>query len=307
MRNHMFTLLGKLLHHPLLVTAMVLVVTGWLVGSCSRKERTSLTPSGNAVYYWRTTFSLDSIEESFLSEHDVSRIYCRYFDVVMDAQQGPMPNATIQFAQACPDSIELVPVVFIMNDCMQQSHEGLAAKIVRRIVQMNETNDVSAVHEIQIDCDYTSRNRSLYYAFLQEVQREATAYGLAVSTTIRLHQLSMPAPPVSYGVLMLYNTGAPERFAERNPILDLRDVKPYLPYLKDYGLPLAAAYPVFMWQRDIHGALISHVADYDDIMRTKRLVEIERNDLRQLILTYHLDSENVKRYTAEQYEAIYHH
>lgn len=307
MRNHMFTLLGKLLHHHLLVTAMVLVVTVWLVGSCSRKERTSLTPSGNAVYYWRTTFSLDSIEESFLSEHDVSRIYCRYFDVVMDAQQGPIPNATIQFAQACPDSIELVPVVFIMNDCMQRPHEGLARKLVGRIVQMNETNDVTGVSELQIDCDYTARNRDIYYDFLQEVQRESAAHGLTVSTTIRLHQLSMPPPPVSYGVLMLYNTGAPERFVERNPILDLRDVKPYLSYLKDYELPLAAAYPVFRWERNIRGALISHVADYDDIVRVKRLVEAERSDLRQLILTYHLDSENVKRYTTKKYETIYHH
>ena len=308
MRKHMFALLCNLAHRSLFLVAVgMLVVVGWLAGACSRGEKTSLTLSGNAVYYWRTTFSLDSIEKSFLAEHDVRRIYCRYFDVVMDAQQGPMPNATLQFAQSCLDSTELVPVVFIMNDCMQQSYEGLAAKIVRRIVQMNETNDVTDVRELQIDCDYTSRNRSLYYAFLQEVQREAAAHGLTVSTTIRLHQLSMPAPPVSYGVLMLYNTGAPERFVERNPILDLRDVKPYLRYLKDYELPLGAAYPVFRWQRDMHGALISHVADYDDILRTKRLVEAERSDLRQLVLTYHLDNENVKRYTAEQYEAIYHH
>jgi hypothetical protein len=29
--------------------------------------------------------------------------------------------------------------------------------------------------------------------------------------------------------------------------------------------------------------------------------------MRQFVLTYHLDQENVKRYTTEQYEAIYHH
>ncbi len=290
----------------LMLTVGLLVVTVGLLTACHRVEK-PLVHSGNAVYYWRTTFSLDSMESAFFSTYRVKRIYCRYFDVVMDASQGPMPNATLQFAQKRPDSVELVPVVFIMNDCMQRPHEGLARKLVGRIVQMNETNDVTGVSELQIDCDYTARNRDIYYDFLQEVQREAAAHGLTVSTTIRLHQLSMPPPPVSYGVLMLYNTGAPERFAERNPILDLRDVKPYLPYLKDYELPLAAAYPVFRWERNIRGALISHVADYDDIVRVKRLVEAERSDLRQLILTYHLDSENVKRYTTKQYETIYHH
>lgn len=297
----------ELRNHIVTVGAGLIFVTALLLGACSGSRKTSLRQSGNAVYYWRTTFSLDSTERAFLADYQVQRIYCRYFDVVMNAQQGPTPNATLQFAQAVPDSVELVPVVFIMNDCMQRSHEGLARRLVNRIVQINETNDVAGVHELQIDCDYTLRNRKVYYTFLQEVQQEAAVYGLTVSTTIRLHQLSMPAPPVDYGVLMLYNTGAPDRFAERNPILDLRDVQPYLRYLKDYELPLGAAYPVFRWQRNIHGVLIDHVADYDDIVRTKRLVEAERSDLRQLILTYHLDNENIKRYKPEQYETIYHH
>lgn len=278
-----------------------------LLTACTRQAGTSLTRSGNSAYYWKVTFSLDSTEVGFLQEYHIKTLYCRYFDVVMDGQKGLMPNATVNFAQQVPDSLEIVPVVFIMNDCMQSYPQGLAQRIVRRIMQMNETNDVRNVHEIQIDCDYTARNRSLYYRFLEEVRKEARRQGLGLSTTIRLHQLSMPAPPVDYGVLMLYNTGAPERFAERNPILDLRDVKPYLPYLKDYPLPMGAAYPVFLWQRKLHGADISHVADYEEVVRTKRLVEAERNDLRQLILVYHLETENINRYTPKQYEAIYHH
>jgi hypothetical protein len=271
----------------------------------------------NAVYYWRTVFTLDSTEQAFLVSNNIRRIYCRYFDVVLDAEQGPMPNATISFASEMPDSIEIVPTVFIMNDCMQEaqlertrknSNEvGLARLIVERILQMNETHDILHVRELQIDCDYTARNRTLYYRFLDEVRREARQRGLALSVTVRLHQLSMPAPPADYGVLMLYNTGDPARYAERNPILDIRDVQPYLRYLRGYALPMGAAYPVFLWQRDIHGAFIEHVAEYDDILRTKQLVEAERSDLRQLILTYHLDTENIKRYTPTQYETIYHH
>ena len=285
--------------------------------SCVQPSSSPITEPMNAVYYWRTVFTLDSTEQAFLVSNNIRRIYCRYFDVVLDAEQGPMPNATISFASEMPDSIEIVPTVFIMNDCMQEaqlertrknSNEvGLARLIVERILQMNETHDILHVRELQIDCDYTARNRTLYYRFLDEVRREAHQRGLALSVTVRLHQLSMPAPPVDYGVLMLYNTGDPARYAERNPILDIRDVQPYLRYLRGYALPMGAAYPVFLWQRDIHGAFIEHVAEYDDILRTKQLVEAERSDLRQLILTYHLDTENIKRYTPTQYETIYHH
>ena len=285
--------------------------------SCVQPSSSPITEPMNAVYYWRTVFTLDSTEQAFLVSNNIRRIYCRYFDVVLDAEQGPMPNATISFASEMPDSIEIVPTVFIMNDCMQEaqlertrknSNEvGLARLIVERILQMNETHDILHVRELQIDCDYTARNRTLYYRFLDEVRREARQRGLALSVTVRLHQLSMPAPPADYGVLMLYNTGDPARYAERNPILDIRDVQPYLRYLRGYPLPMGAAYPVFLWQRDIHGAFIEHVAEYDDILRTKQLVEAERSDLRQLILTYHLDTENIKRYTPTQYETIYHH
>ena len=306
--------LNKLLMKKALLCLIACVLC---CASCVQPSSSPITGPMNAVYYWRTVFTLDSTEQAFLVSNNIRRIYCRYFDVVLDAEQGPMPNATISFASEMPDSIEIVPTVFIMNDCMQEaqlertrknSNEvGLARLIVERILQMNETHDILHVRELQIDCDYTARNRTLYYRFLDEVRREARQRGLALSVTVRLHQLSMPAPPADYGVLMLYNTGDPARYAERNPILDIRDVQPYLRYLRGYALPMGAAYPVFLWQRDIHGAFIEHVAEYDDILRTKQLVEAERSDLRQLILTYHLDTENIKRYTPTQYETIYHH
>jgi hypothetical protein len=117
----------------------------------------------------------------------------------------------------------------------------------------------------------------------------------------------MPAPPADYGVLMLYNTGDPRKFMERNPILDLRDVAPYLRWLNDYDLPLAAAYPVYSWQRQIHGVRIEHTVEADEILRVKEAVEAKRPELRRHIVTYHLDQENINRYNTQTYEAIYHH
>ena len=263
-------------------------------------------PESNAVYYWRTDLRLDSTERAFLSQYNINKVYCRYFDVVMDTvgNQGPKPNATITFSDTLPEGVEMIPTVYITEDCMHQPHQGLAEKLVRRIRQMNETNDIKAVREIQIDCDYTSKSLKTYYQFLKEVKE---AWGQHLSTTIRLHQLSMPAPPVDDGVLMLYNTGDPRKWTERNPILDIRDVSPYLKRLDAYPLPLAAAYPVFSWLRIINGVHIEHTVEAAEILKVKQAAEQKREGLKRSIITYHLDKENIDRYKPETYEEIYHH
>ena len=273
-----------------------------LMAGCS--ERQELT-EGNAVYFWRTDLRLDSTEWTFLQRYHINKVYCRYFDVVIDEEGAePKPNATIAFSCTLPDSIELIPTIYITEDCMHQAHQGLAEKIVKRIRQMNETNDIKHISEIQIDCDYTLKSRKNYYEFLEEVKQ---AWGQTLSTTIRLHQLSMEAPPVDYGVLMIYNTGDPRKWEERNPILDIRDVQPYLKRLDSYPLPLAAAYPVYQWVRTIRNIRIEHTVGADEILRVKEAVEKERSSLKNVIVTYHLDKDNINRYKPETYEEIYHH
>ena len=277
---------------------VVLLLTG-----CRQQ---SPMPQENSIYYWRTEWRLDSVEHDFLKQYDIHKVYCRYFDVVMRDNE-PMPNATISFTEPIDPSLSIVPTVYITENCMHSEHKGLAERIVERIVQMNETNDVKNVKEIQIDCDYTGRSLKTYYAFLEEVRTTARQHDMRLSTTIRLHQLSMEVPPADYGVLMLYNTGNPEKYAERNPILDIRDVMPYISKLDDYALPLAAAYPVYLWQRTIYGVHVDHWVEADEILKVKDVVEEKRPELRRTILTYHLDKENIKRYTSETYETIYHH
>ena len=217
-----------------------------------------------------------------------------------------MPNATITFSNPLPDNIELIPTIYITENCMHQPYKGLAVKIVKRILQMNETNDIKNVSEIQIDCDYTARSRDTYYDFLEEIANLLPS-NYRLSATIRLHQLAMEAPPVDYGVLMLYNTGDPRKFEERNPILDIRDVQPYLKYLSDYPLPMAAAYPVYNWLRIINGVHIEHTVEAEEILKVKQAVEQKRQNLNRSIITYHLDKENINRYKPKTYEEIYHH
>ena len=290
----------------MLTRIFIFAMVAMLAVGCSRERKLA---DVNAVYYWRTDLRLDSTERAFLQQHHIKKVYCRYFDVVMGDDGEPKPNATMTFSDTLPDGIEMVPTVYITEDCMHKPHKGLAEKLVKRILQMNETNDIKGVREIQIDCDYTARSRQVYYDFLSEINSTLhhSPFTLHLSTTIRLHQLQMPAPPVDYGVLMLYNTGDPRRFMERNPVLDLRDVQPYLRYLADYPLPLSAAYPVYQWVRHIHGVRVEHTVDADDILRVKQAVENERPELRQTILTYHLDKENINRYDTKTYEKIYRH
>lgn len=268
-------------------------------------QQNDMTAESNAVYYWRTDLRLDSTERAFVEHYHIKKVYCRYFDVVInDEQEGPVPNATITFSDTLPEGVEMIPTVYLTENCMHQWHEGLAEKLVKRIRQMNKTNDIGGVREIQIDCDYTLNSRQNYYRFLEAVKK---AWGQRLSTTIRLHQLSMKEPPVDYGVLMVYNTGDPQKADERNPILDIRDVRPYLKYLNDYPLPMAAAYPVFSWLRTIGGVYITHTVEADEILQVKEIIEKKRPTMAHGIVTYHLDKENINRYYDEIYEKIYQH
>ena len=280
-----------------------------LLTSCGKQRYQDVSlEQSNSVYYWRTDLHLDSTERAFLKQHHINKVYCRYFDVVMsDDGSEPKPNATIAFTDTLPDGIDLIPTVYITEDCMHKSHKDLANKIVSRILQMNETNHIGNVHEIQIDCDYTSKSRASYYQFLETIKSQLSIIHYQLSTTIRLHQLSMPVPPVDYGVLMVYNTGDPRKWQERNPILDYRDVYPYLSKLSQYQLPLATAYPVYQWIRNIQNVRVEHTVEAAEILKVKKALEKERPSLSKAIITYHLETDNINRYKTETYEEIYRH
>ena len=283
------------------------LLTLLIMGCSKQKAQDDDLERCNSVYYWRTDLRLDSAEKAFLNQYNIKKVYCRYFDVVMnDGASEPSPNATITFSDTLPEGIEIIPTIYITEDCMHKPYKDLAKKIVDRILQMNETNDIKNVREIQIDCDYTSKSRTTYYKFLEEIRHHlSTAYYL--STTIRLHQLSMPAPPVDYGVLMVYNTGDPRKWEERNPILDYRDVYPYLSQLDKYPLPLATAYPVYEWIRNIQNVRVEHTVEAEEILKVKHALEKERPGLSRSIITYHLETDNINRYKPEAYEEIYCH
>ena len=277
-----------------------------------------------SVYYWSTTLRIDSVKQQFMLRHNVSRMYLRYFDVVYGDDGMPVPNATLRFLTPVPKDVEVVPVVYIVNSCMAAADTSLAYKIYRRVRQMNETNGIGGVKEIQIDCDWTMRTRSVYFSFLRQLRSMAGADGIKLSATIRLHQLSQPAPPVDRGVLMMYNTGDFTDLACRKPILDMNDAAPYMPRLAGYGLPLAAAYPLYSWRilfrrgryvGIMHAdgdlpvlpgdSIVERRVEMADILKAKDAVSRKRTDANSEIILFDMSNQNITRFKSEDYEKIY--
>lgn len=287
-------------------------------------ERGQGGTEAHGMYYWRTTLRLDSAERRFLARHDVRRLYVRYFDVVADEGGGAMPHATLAFADSLPRGVERVPVVYIVNEVMRHPVDSLPRLIVRRVRQMNDAHEVKGVSELQVDCDWTTSTQARYFAFLRRLRDLCHAEGLRLTTTIRLHQLMLAAPPVDGGVLMVYNTGDVTRLDVSKPILDIKDVRPYLRHLPHYRLPLTAAYPLFTWRvlfrrgrfvGIMHGKDDLPVLQGDsiavrqpglrDILDVRRAIDDVRPDVHREVILYDLSKKNIQRFNPNDYETMF--
>lgn len=302
-------------------TLAALLLTAMLTLSCSQRSDDGRL---RAMYYWSTVLDIDSLKAAFISGHGVRKMYVRYFDVVLNDAGEPVPNATLRFKSAVPEGIEIVPTVYIVNGCMAADTTLLARRLFDRVMQMNETNGICGVKEIQIDCDWTRRTEKRYFAFLRTLCSLARAEGIDVSATIRLHQLSMEAPPVSRGVLMMYNTGDFTDLKCEKPILDMRDAAPYLRNLGGYDLPLASAYPIFGWRILFRGgryvgimhrdddlsvltgdSIVTRTPAIDDILEAVNAVGRRRGDANSEIILFDLSGQNITRYKPDDYEKIF--
>lgn len=289
--------------------------------SCSKPKPMPTTM--RSVYYWSTTLNMDSVKTAFMRNYDISRMYIRYFDVVADQSGRAVPNATLKFATDVPHGIDIVPTVFVMPECLRQDRSRLASLIVKRVVQMNETNDVYNVKEIQIDCDWTQSTRQLYAEFMQAMMRECHSRHLKLSSTIRLHQLAQTPPPADRGVLMMYNTGDATDIRCHKPILDMHDAAPYLPRLNDYKLKLSTAYPIFTWRILFRGGrfvgFIHNDGEYPilpsdsialrqpsaaDIIEAVNVIGSRRPDANNEIILFDLNNHNINRLKHKDYEKI---
>lgn len=236
-------------------------------------------PDCNAVYYWKTRFALNEFEQTFLREHKIGRIYLRFFDVaasedLMGDVKDAVPIGTVAFDCPKPEDVEIVPTVFVTVPALgvvsyqDNGIDSLASRIVTRVLNMADYHDMGPIHEIQLDCDWTERTRDTFYYLCSCVRKRLHQKGIALSATIRLHQLRQSAPPVDRGVLMVYNTGMIQKQSTHNSILSETDVRQYLKGTPvKYDLPLDFAWPTYgwgVWFSDGKFRGLLHHTDYSD-------------------------------------------
>lgn len=263
-------------------------IPAMLLTSCGGGEGSGSFQSGNAVYFWKKTFSLSQKEKQFLADNNIHTLYVKFFDVVV--KNGTLfPEATLLFKDTFPEATEIIPTVFLEPEAFRKGEENtrLAAMIVGRVDSMMVKNGYPLSNEIQIDFDWTASNRKEYFDFLEQMADSLHTHNRKLSTTIRLHQLRQPPPPADYGVLMVYNTGFIASPEETNSILSTASVYPYLKYLDGYRLPLATALPLYSW---------------DLLFRHDRFMVIARGlDHQDTAAFRHLEA---NRYVARQYMAV---
>lgn len=296
----------------------------------------------NSVYHWKTVFDLTEEERDFLHTHNVARIYLRMFDIeaeqnLVSGELDVNPIATTKFISEIPKDVEIVPVTYITLDAlkvMRGSERKYASMIVKRLMAISSYNNCGKIKEIQLDCDWTKLTEKSYFTLCNCVKELLHKDSIALSTTIRLHQIkaNSAVPPVDRGVLMLYNTGNIKSIETKNSILDIDNVKPYLNN-KNYGLPLSYAYPAFGWGVMFKGEkFVSIVSDpsksadmatavakaatdstsvreerasVQEILTVKKLVESILGKPEGGNIIYHLDYEQLKNYSNNEISEIY--
>lgn len=226
-----------------------------------------MAPSKNAIYYWKTTFDPTEFEKDFYEDHNIGKMYIRMFDV--DIKEDYLhdtitarPIATTVFKQKPPHNMEIVPTVFFTLPAIEicgNNPEEYSRRLIKRIDAMAFRYSFSnRIREIQFDCDWTASTEQAYFRFCKETARLLEERDLILSSTIRLHQLRQPAPPVARGALMLYNTGAFMDAKTTNSILDWKEAEPYIEKAS-YPLPLDFAYPTFSWNLLFRGDSFQYI------------------------------------------------
>ncbi len=241
---------------------------------CSQKKNQVV----RSYYFWRSGTNINKEEISFLKRHGIHKLYARLLDVDWNEVYGAYPVASASLnnlndaLQHDSASVSIVPVIFITNKTFQQIDSAdiplLAKRIVRRCMPAYDSADIAfekskkptfdnqpstlpVPQEIQFDCDWTISTSGKYFYFLQMVRSFLSGYGVTLSATVRLHQYKYPEktgiPPVSRGMLMVYNTSDPTRYSEENSIFEKDKARAYFTRGEAYPLAMDIALPAYSW------------------------------------------------------------
>lgn len=208
-----------------------------------------------SFYYWKTVYESNKAENQYLDSLHCKKLYVRIMDVDK-GDNGPIPISPITFKNALPNSAQIVPVIFIVNQVLKsRTHkqlDDLANKIVYYVNGKVRQSGKTSFNELQIDCDWTRTTRDNYFYLLRRIKNNADLKGKQLSATLRLHQLknqkSSGIPPVNRVMLMCYNMGNLRKYGTQNSILEQSELEKYMNNnLAIYSLPVDVGLPIFSW------------------------------------------------------------
>jgi hypothetical protein len=230
-----------------------------------------------AVYHWRNSDYIDEPQRILIKQHNIDRVYVKLMDIDWEEIRGAVPlginyleNIAHHNGFADVKKVEFIPVIFITNKTFQRIDSAdiplLARRILRKcftdydsidIIWENENFNgyqrMIKMHpaEIQFDCDWTVSTAAKYFYFLETVKKLLPNATTKLTATIRLHQYKYPGktgvPPVSRGMLMVYNISDVTKYTNVNSIFEYDKAKPYFSSGKEYKLPLDVALPAYSW------------------------------------------------------------
>lgn len=239
-----------------------------LCTACSTKPR-EVT---HAFYFWKQRYQGETAAPL------ANKLYVKMFDVAWDATKHiAHPVAILDKRANFPDSTEIVPVVFLMNEIWQKEDTLLMAQRVCTLLE-KLCKDVK-VKEVQLDCDWTRNSKETYFAFLRNVRQQAFMANKQLSVTIRLHQVkytrSNGIPPADKGLLMCYNMGNLRKWGDHNSILNMEELKAYTAddQIRHYPLSLDLALPLFEWSVLFRNKL------YAGLLRNMESTQLENTTL----------------------------
>lgn len=265
-----------------------------LFSGCRQKNPARVVD--RSFYYWKSTFTLGAFEQKALNDLQIKRLYLKFFDITWNIDKNaPAPAAIVKFSrQPVPDSLSIIPTVFITNDCMQKMTAdqavAVADKILILVKYIASTKGINDLPEIQIDCDWNEATKDKYFLLLKTIKKLMLADKKLISATVRLHQYKyfkkLGVPPVDRGLLMCYNMGNLKTPGTRNSILEPSELQNYVGGISAYPLPLDIALPLFSWKvlfrnkkyfgliSELHG---TSLANNPAIRKTGNTYEILKN------------------------------
>jgi hypothetical protein len=246
-----------------------IILYALLLAACQQTAPNTIAP---AFYYWKQAWDTNSTEETALKNLPAKRLYVKLFDVTTSANGHILPVAVLKNKAPLPADMEIVPVVFLMNEIWAIRDSALPAKVAELVAQLCENIPAAQIREIQLDCDWTQSTKAAYFAFIQQVKKSHFFKDRKISATIRLYQLKYEnktgVPPVDKGLLMCYNMGNMRKPGEHISILELSTLNDYIgsKTVSNYSLPLDIALPLFEWQ-----ILFRQGLNYEGLVRDVKL------------------------------------